>query len=63
MEQPVPLVPPADSALELRCSLCGALCDETSPDWRFNGGAWEHSHPYPMGHVAATYWESNSRRA
>lgn len=46
--------PPAGSVLELRCDLCGALFD-ASPDWRFSGSAWEHSHPYPIGHVVATY--------
>lgn len=52
----------AQPGAELRCNLCGALCDETSPDWRFSGSAWEHSHPYPVGHVVATYRESREDR-
>jgi len=41
------------TAVGLVCSACGAPVSIASPEWRFAGYTWQHSHGHPIGHVDA----------
>src|SRR5262249_43158655 len=50
--RPAPSFERMADALNWVCS-CGQRCNPSSPDWRWNGRAWEHDHGYPLGHCTA----------
>lgn len=51
-----------DSAVEYRCSECGATGDPSSSYWRWNGDEWEHDHGYEQSHKTGTQWFRGIRK-